>query len=398
MTTADQYLLKIISQTDPTIESLMSTRDSRVLRSLASAVSKPNFITENQGKLLLKIFKEYSKKLEIFGDEILTILEDPRWSKIFRPVDKTKKIFLSNDQNGDLAIFIEFAFSANFRKIIMNLGKKISNLQAVQNGKFYIADLTEKNIVQLVDTFEPHEFEIDEKIKNHYDTIKSWSENEISTQFLLTNITHQNFQKQMIADLGVDTRLDDNILRDRSNRYLYLLEKTEKNPENLTEKIAHRNSQHIWINRTENSLTEIFQSLKNLRRLPCLVVFELCDNKKYVEELEILRNSLKENEITDQIGIYFRLDNDAVGAEFNKIIAEENYNSRLGSLTQVVGIQSGKIPKFLLKSQWTPMSVVNIGRSMQKNKTAVYSQCCDLIINYSYDEPILEKRIVWELD
>jgi hypothetical protein len=394
MITVDHLLLKIVNFTDSTIEEQIPKRDSKVLRSLATATTAPNFITENQARLLLKILKEHQEKITAFQEELQTVLENPSWSRSFRQIDRTKKCYISNYE--DLPVLtIEFAFSSTIRKTLSSLGKKVSNLVQTVPGKVYRASLTEQNIIELVDVLSKLEFEIDEKIQNYYNTIKSWSENDIRNQFKIDTITHSNFQKHITDDLGINTSIDQNIINDRSVRYQYFSEKTEKNPENLTEQIATRSSTKIWINKKEVLLTNIIDSLGQLRRFPMLVIFDSNDPKKCLEELSNLSESLEENNINNQVGIYFRLDNNGIGKEFNQMIADKQYNCQLDTTTKIVGIANGKIPKFLLKSSWKPMSVVSIGKLLNHNKTSVYTNCCDLVINWSDFEPITETRASW---
>jgi hypothetical protein len=104
---------------------------------------------------------------------------------------------------------------------------------------------------------------------------------------------------------------------------------------------------------------------------------------------------LEKNRIFDNVGFYFRLDNDTHGKEFNQLIAEKKYNTQLNSQTKIAGVQTGKIPKFFLKNDWKPMSVISIGNTLRNSKTAVYANCCDLIISYSDNEPIIETQNLW---
>lgn len=395
MITVDQLLLKIVNFTSPTIEEIMPSRDSKVLRSLASAILGPRFITDNQSRLLLKIFKEHQLKFKEFETELELVLEAPTWSKLFRPVDTTKKLYINTASDGIPLLTIEFAFSSALRKLLSANTNKLDNLIQVAPGRVYQADLTEKNIVILVDLLGPLNFEIEEKIQDFHKIIKSWSETEIRNQFLLTTITNTNFQKQITADLGINTPLDDNVINDRSNRYHYFTEKSGKNPENLTEKIAARSSVKYWVDKKEISLDEIIQSVSELKRFPMLVVFDVYDPKKCLEEMRNLEASLENNRIYNDVGIYFRLDNNPIGKEFNQLIADKGYNAQLDSNTKVVGVQSGKIPKFLLKTDWKPMSVISIGNQLRHSKTAVYANCCDLIIAYTDNEPIIETRNEW---
>lgn len=388
----DKLLIKLLTENTSELGTL-EKRDIKVLKSLAKIISMPNFITENQGRLLIKILRDNCNKFSSVQTEISTALEVPTWSKAFRVIDKTKVLFVSAEEP---QLVIEFAFSSAIRKAVNGMSKKINGFFQQANGKQYRADLTEKNVVTLVDELQPLGFDIDEKITNFYKIIKSWDEADIRSQFLLTNITHANFQKHITADLGIDTPIDINVINDRSTRYQYFVEKTEKIPENLTEKIANRTSSKVWIDKKETSLDEVISSLLKLQRLPVLVVFDGNDHKKCAEELEILGESLRNNRIYDQVGIYFRLPNTEQGTLFNKSIADNSYNYNLDNTTRVVGVQNGKIPKFFLKSDWKPMSVIAIGSSLKQTKTAVYASSCDLIISYTDTQPIIETRVLWE--
>ena len=97
---------------------------------------------------------------------------------------------------------------------------------------------------------------------------------------------------------------------------------------------------------------------------------------------------MEKNGFFDDIGIYFRLDNDESGAEFNNLIKEKSYNKQLDLSTNIVGVQNGKIPKFFLKSDWKPMSVLELGVNLQHGKTLAYSNRADLIISYSDSKPL----------
>jgi hypothetical protein len=393
MTTVDQLLLQIVNYSKPAIEDQIGKRDSRILRSLAAAIIATSFITENQSRLLVKILRENQEKFTIFKDELSLVLSAPMWTHPFRIVEQTKKLYISNI-NDSLVLTMEVTFSSQIRKEMAELGKQVSGLGLVADGKFYHAELSEKNIVILVNRLTKLNFEIDEKVQNYFNIIETWDETEVRDRFRIDTITHTNFQKQITIDLGINTEIDKNVINDRSIRYQYFTEKSEKIPENLTEEIAMRSSRQVWVDKNKTSLDEIFSSLRHLKRFPVMVIFDINDQKKSVEELENLSKVLKKHEIVKDVGIYFRLGSTGVGKEFNQLIADEKYNSQLDQLTQVVGIANGKIPKFLLKTDWKPMSVISVGRILQHNKTSVYTNCCDLIINWSDNQPIVENRIL----
>jgi hypothetical protein len=395
MTTVDQILTQIVNYSSTTIEELVSNRDARILRSMLSAITSSNYITENQSRLLLKILRENQEKLGSDNVNLVELLHTPSWSRAFRMFEQTKKLYISNS-NDESVLTVEISYSSALAKEIANISKSVPGISASQGGKLYYAELTEKNIITLVSRLKKLDFEIDQKLQNYYEIIQSWIEAEVRDRFKIDTITYPNFHKQITNDLGINTPIDQNIINDRSLRYQYFSEKSEKNPENLTEIIATRSGRQVWINKTETNLSEIFDSLHTLKRFPLLVIFDSNDQKKCLEELVNLSEILEKNGIVENVGIYFRLGNDGVGKDFNQLIANKKYNSQLDSTTKVVGIASGKIPKFLLKTDWKPMSTISIGKLLQHNKTSVYANCCDLIINWSDTQPIVEARSAWQ--
>jgi len=396
MMTIDNLLLKIVNFTEPTIEALIPARDSKVLRSLATSIASNFFITENQSRLLMKILKDNSKKMTNFSEEISLALQEPMWSRSFRHIEQIKKLYIKKNEEQEPILVVEFTFNSEIRKTLTGLGKKLDGGLNSSNQKVWPIELTEQNIVLVYEALEPLGFEVDEIVKNHYQTIKSWSEQEIRDQFLLTNIEHQNFQKAITADLGIETAIDQNIINDRSIRYQFFTENAKNHGETLTETIANRSKSRVWVDKNQHSVTEVISSLVELRRLPLLVVFDTIVNDKYLKNLKILSESLEENGIFDGVGIYFRLPNDEMGKQFNNFIAEKKYNHRLDDRLKVAAVMSGKIPKFFLSTPWKPMSVITLDTKMglRHGKTSVYSNCCDCIVEWAEADTMFDKKAI----
>jgi len=385
MTTVDNLLLEIVNSTMPTVEELIASKDSRVLRSLAHSITNHFFITENQSRLLIKILRENQKKLATISKELNQIIDAPTWSKSFRHIEQVKKLYIANNTDHESLLTVEFTFNSETRKIMSELIKKCENLTMVSPGKNYTAPLTEQNLVAMVDALTPLSFDIDEIIKSHYTTIKSWSENTVRSQFLLTGMTNVNFHKHITDDLGISTAIDNNIIADRSVRYQYFIEIAKKHGNTLTEVIANRNKPRVWVDKNQHTLAEVVASLKELKRLPMLIVFDTVINSKYNTNLQILSDAFEQNGIFDHIGVYFRLPNDDTGKQFNQFIAHKQYNYNLANDTSVACVQSGKLPKFFLTNSWRPMSIIALDSRMglRHGKTAVYSSCCDCIVEWS---------------
>jgi hypothetical protein len=394
MITIDALLLEIINQPNSTIDKDLSKRDAKALRSLASVISNGHFFTEGQGKLLVKILEENIEKFPSFTDRLTIALENKLWTKMFRQIEQIRKLYITKIDDSDPVLAIEFTYNADLRKFIHGLSKEIENLVMQVTKKYWFCDLTEHNIVMLVEKLTPYNFEIHETVKTHYETIKSWSETNVKNQFLITSIAYPNFEKSITLDLGLTTTIDNNIILDRGKRYQYFTEDYKNSNETLTDKIASRTSTRYYVNKTEHTVTEIISSLIELKRLPILVVMETNSEEKSLKNLEILSESLEDNGIYDSVGVYFRLPNSELGKHFNSFIKDKSYNCPLDANTKIAVLQSGKLPKFFIKNSWTPMSVIALDSKMglRHGKIATYANCCDCIIEWS-DEPIMFEKI-----
>jgi hypothetical protein len=390
MITIDDLLLDIVNNTNPTVEDIMPARDSRVLRSLATSVNSHYFITENQSKLILKLFKEHKVSLQLIQPDLSDLIADPIWSHPFRQVEEYKKLQLSKNIDGDVLLSINFSYSSNVRKLLQGNANKIDDFVQVHPAKGYTASLTEQNIILLVDLLSPLHFDIDEEIINYSSIIRSWNKKEIEDRFDISNIENQNFHKSITSELGIETTIDHLIIKDRSFRYQYTFNNTDENPATLAGDIAYRETSKVWIDSAIYSLKQLIASLIELRRSPILIIFPNWDADTVHKNMLVLDTALKENGINN-VGMYFRLDNQGIGKEFNQLIATNKYNSQLNDKTAIVGIQAGKIPKFLLKNKWTPMSVIVLD-SIRNNKAMVYANCCDLIISYTNTKPVLDSK------
>ena len=396
MTTVDNLLLKIVSCTSPTIEEYLPTRDSKVLRSLASAVSSSVFITENQSRLLLKLLDQYRNHFLIVDNSLEELLVTPTWSKRFRAVDNTKKVYIKTLKDKEPAIFVEYAPNSTVRKILQGIGKLVESGITVHSTKLISIELTEKNIVAIVELLKPNKFEFDQKITDFYEIIKKWKFYDECNKFVFGENLYEPIKSSLIDDIGIESLNDLSLVTDRKTRYHFLTKKVEKNEENLQNLIVHRTQQKVWIDSNTFLLTDVVKKLKDLKRLPLLVIFDSHSADTCIKTLKNLQESLENNEIRDHIGIYFRLQNDATGKLFNSVIQENHYNAPLDNRTNVAGIQTGKLPKFFLKDcNWAPKSVIVFGNNLRHGKTAIYSNRCDLIISYSDKPSIFDNNTGW---
>jgi hypothetical protein len=388
----DQLLYKIVKEENEYTRMNLSKKDFSTLTSLHDTITGNFYITENQARLILKILKENQKKLSNFSSEIEQAVESPVWLKTFRAVESIKKFFIESIGSDDPCLVIEVSYNSHIRKM---LNAKMTNLEEFGQAdgfKTFKVALTEKNIITLYELLEPLQFDVDPAIKSHYTTIKSWSKNEAENQFFIDNITSKTFHKHLAQEIDIDIFKDPLILADRSMRYKFTTSTIKNHGETLAEHLANRSASRVWVDKNQHSLSDVVASLKRLQRLPLLLIFEIQETSAFQENLNILSHALEKNEIDENVGVYFRLANTENGKIFNQTIANKQYNKILDQTTQVAVVQSGKLPKFFLKNSWVPMSIINIDPRMgsRHGKTAVYSNCCDLTIDYAAEQPMTE--------
>lgn len=388
----DTLLLEIEKAGFQNLPKSVPGKDIKILKNLCSSITGPNYITENQSRLLVKILRENVNFLGVDKTLVDLSLENPTWARTFRAVDNTKKLFIGKDGQGDLTLVLEVAFNANLKKILKNLGSECDGNLVTSNGRTFLTDLTEKNIVLLVEALSSEGFEIDRTIKDHYNTIKSWKIEEIQSRYFTENLIDTNLYKSLVSDIGDLATADISVIQDRSVRYQYIINTPKNTEKSVKNQLITRNSSKVWIDSNTVSLSDVITELKNINRFPLLLVIE---NHVQPKALEILKNidlALKECEISEGVGIYFRLDNDAIGKEFNTLIAERKYNAVLDDNTKIACVSNGKIPKFFLKSSWKPMAVISVGTTLRHSKTSVYANCCDLVVSYHHTESLMEFR------
>ena len=121
MNTVDNLVLKIVNYLTPTIEECISSRDAKVLRSMATSIASQYFITENQSKLIIKILKENSKKMPEFSEEIDQAIVEVIWSRPFRQIPEIKKLYISKNNDGDSVLCLESSFLPTIRHKISQI-------------------------------------------------------------------------------------------------------------------------------------------------------------------------------------------------------------------------------------------------------------------------------------
>jgi len=392
--TLDKVLLEIENYGFNNLVKTIPGKEIKILKSLTGILHTSTFFTENQGRLLHRIFEDHKDGLSKVNSNLITNLKNPEWSRSFRILEQVRKLYVGKDQADESIIIIEFSYNGQIRKIVNELHNTIPDSRCISHQKTWSVPLTEKNIVTVIDALKTFNFEISEILQNHYDTIKSWNFDEIKNRFFIEDMSENNLIRELSTEIGNIQDLDYAIVSDRRLRFNYFT-KTKKNSENsLKNLIINRSSSHLWIDSLQFSLEDVIDNLVKLDRTPILFVLEGSIQKSAIDGLKKLEKSLKNLGILNDVGIHFRLDN-TNGKEFNAIISENQYNAKLTQSSKFVGVSQQKLPKFFLKNPWRPMAVVSIDTKLRHSKTAVYANRCDLIIEYTPTESIITTGNPW---
>jgi len=385
MITVDTLLIELFRQGIEKLSENIPLRDKKVLISLAKQINSGHFLTENQAKLLVKIFNENSEHIFSSLPEQKMAVESPTWSSPFRIIEQVRRIFLNKDT--DSRIIVEFTYNKRLRQLVTDLNKTIDGQMISLNPKQYSLPLTEKNIHLVVGTFMSHKFDIDPIILKFYEEISEFHASTVN-QFDVFNLSNEKLSTAIKHDIGEISESNLILLNDRRMKFQYSI--FPKNPEiSLKNAIANRPGNRVWVDSTSTTLDDLVAALQELNRLPALFVFNGHESKDCLQNLQKMSKSLKNNGINGNVGVYFRFDsNTDSNKEFNSTVSNLGYNAKLDSNTKVVGIANSKLPKFLLQANWYPKSVITFSNNFKGNKTSVYCDAVDLIVYYNDKRPL----------
>jgi len=360
---------------------LFPVNDKRILSSFCNQLRSGKFLTENQGKLLLKILNENITKLTPVYDD-LSFLKNPIWSEPFRIIEQTKRIFLVPGDNTNF--FIEYSFNKRIKETLTGIILKEKISINIINNKTTSLLLTEDNIYKIIKALRSFKFDIDQVLLNFYkeiEEIKKTTDN-VEYSFLESNSKIKNMLEK---ELGADYKNNTLLLLDRQIKYSYRL-RPIKIDNTLDYSIASRIKPRIWINSNNIDMTTLINSITNLKRFPILFIL---DGHKPIESTEQLKKIYQIiKTINKTCSVFFRLDT-KVGDDFNKFISNNNLNTWLYKDTDAVIIDNSKLPKFFNTSNWYPSSVISFTNNFNNNKITVWCDQVDCIIYYTAMKPIM---------
>ena len=389
MLTIDNILLKIEEHSIDKLNSSVPVKDRRILKNLVRMIQMPSFITESQGRLLIKILQENMEALDFIGSELIPSLKNPSWTKSFKTVDVIRQLSISKNSSGSSFIDIDCSFNKEIKKSLVTLIRNIEGATfTIISGKRTSILLTEKNLYNTVKELDKHDFDKSEQVIKLYNEISSLDVLGTKDSFSIHKTSNIKLKNRLIKNIGSIDSTNMLLLEDRKIEFQYNVT-GNLDDSTLANKIAKRTNNKIFINSSEYTLLDVAQAIRQLRKMPALCIFDEYDAGASIKNLKTVKTVVDAVDPTINVGVYFRFNNAGDGEQFNKLISEYNFNKQLDNNNRVSVIANGKIPKFFLKSDWYPKTVLSFSNQFRNNKTSVYCNSCDLIVYYTSSKPMI---------
>lgn len=353
-------------------EFIIEKPDHTIVTSIARQVFKGTALTDRQYNLMKEKLVAYSNQFAAAGyTEFENALSQTRQS--LRSIDRRKYIKIVNN-----TIEVRFPFNKSTISLIHEFSNTAPGYHHIKGSHVHSYEYTETNVLNLLDRFLQKEFEIDEQLLEDYKKIKYISENK--QDFLsgifdnqLRNI-HVNLEPVIQNDLG--NLSSSNYIHFVDRRFKYGLEVTLiKEPSTLTERVSNRHGAEYQSKPSKETLASILGTLQELDRFPILVVLDPAEAERQLHETA---NYFRDIVEASQQSVLFR--EDGTDSGFNQLIHDRKLNNWVDADTKIVYINKGKLPKLLLKTEWTPSAAFSFTSAMDRFVNNYIGFNCDLIV------------------
>ena len=340
----------------------MNPYDSKLIYSFHDQISRGSGFTEKQELLSVKILKRQLAKLNsIFGQDILTFLENPSFRLARRLVSSFKRITIMSHPNFGKTIRVEFPFNESLLSKIREEKLKLNMAQWDPDHKSWIFSLDERSLTFLGRVAIEENFIVDEEFENYQNQIREIEANiEQYIPMLLydgKNLKFLNISEKVPQP--INSSIIENLFKARKLGIFTWDETVEetdewKNSDQVVKKFLQTDpGETMSINLEENGIF----SLKDIIKYMSPALFVIPGGSE-IEKLEKSLDFLKTINISnEEISVLFRLPNET-GEKFNNFVREEKLNSSISEKTKAVFISS-KVPKTILDQKIKFNCVVN---------------------------------------
>ena len=370
----------------------IESNDATIMNSIARQTFKGTALTDRQYALMkekLQYYRDQFTALEYDFDRAVDTLRQP-----LRHIDRSKyiKIVSHSEMLGPDREYESYKKDWKWIKIRFPFAKKliikVNELSSVRDyyhekgSHEHYFKLTEKNIVNVIEKFKDSEFEIQQELIEYYNKIEGIkSKKELFVprifNYELINVSEKakTLAEQEIGKLDKDTLIK---YIDRRQRYGIVEHDAETLTGDFIEDIVFRKDNEMLFKPSEYNLNRVLESIERLDRYPLLV---LLDEDKADEQLYNIYNFYKDFLPSEEQCVLFRTETDK-NSEFNQMVADYKLNNWLDNNTKVVYINTNKLPKLLLSSDWRPVTTFTFNSRINRIIDLYIKEFSDLIIFY----------------
>jgi hypothetical protein len=380
---------------DPALSKLQNFKlhedNHKIMFSIAKQVFRGTALTQRQYTLVQKLLVDYYTPQfdahEIDLQACIKRLRDP-----LRKINEEHWIKLLDYKDMKMLV-IRFPFNKKVLKHIEDLKNSVDKEYFYEKHQHFFP-FEEKYVMRLVTIAKRFEkkFNIEQPIMDIYNQLVEFDNNKQNYipgiyDYKIANLPSKGLE-HCVNSIGKEPS-QTNLWKYYDRRYLYGFEWIDENAvlesfkhcSLLTAKITQRPHPQICIDSAKWSLDHVLASIQELDRYPLLIVL---DNKLAHDQLIELHRRFVNFIPTEEMSVMFRLDSPK-GNEFNHFIRENHLNNIVDNKTKIVYINSNKVPKPLIKTQWKPVCAFTLGSKRNYTKVDGYVSTSDLYIQYDTD-------------
>jgi hypothetical protein len=406
MTQTVEDAIEILAGVRPRIINIrIDYNEKTLIKSIGRQVANGLALTDRQLELSLKKIKKYQENLEKNNINVEELLLLKSLRHPLREIDRSQSISLVVNDDNKQVILIKGTRAKTFQEKWPKIQEKLVGTILEQSMSKEIP-LNELNIVSIVPEFINTDFQIDEELLAIYKEIEKILEN---PQNFVPYIDLDN-DKIIVRNANKHCLeyIDSKISEKTKTNFLSYIDKLKqcgvyhKNPEicekirnfassELVKSVLTLSASRFRISPETYAFDEIVDVVEKLDQWPVLVLVD--DDNKALEQVTTVFSALNKKIPTDEITVFFRIDNGQKNAdEFNQMVKDNHLNNYIGPNTKVVFIAKNKIPKPLLKADWHPITAIILS-NYNFGKTSAFLDDMSTVYYYNNSVAVRNNRI-----
>ena len=353
-----------------TVNIRLDSSDRNIITSIGKQVKNGVGLTDRQLVLIIKKIEKYKEGLESNGIDVDTLLLSRTLRMPLREIDRACKVYLDHTEQKS-KIIVRYPFNKKLAAIWAIVSKDLIGPYSESKNQ-YTVSVNEKNLLSIISALEPVGFDIDPEITELVEAIKTIQKN---SELYLPKLTYvnntlalENVSKacKEYFDKEFPEINDENILvfLDRAKSCGINIKNQEitdwissKNLKLPLQSMILSNDTRFRIDPDKYDLDFLFDAIDTLSQWPVLIILD--EDRKAFASVKAVCEVLKHYMSTDEITVFFRLDNGQLDAkEFNHFVKENSLNNYIDNKTKVVFITKNRIPKPLVKADWKPKTAI----------------------------------------